>query len=253
MKSTALIADDEPLLAEDLRRRLLALWPELQVVAVCHDGVSALARLLEDKPDIAFLDIRMPGLSGLEVSARLDYPCHVVFVTAYDQYAVEAFERAAVDYVLKPADDARLAQTVVRLRRLAAAPSDTERGRLAAALEKVSPGDTARPAPLRWIRASVGDSVRLVPVDEVRYFQAADKYTAVMTAAGELLIRTPIRDLAEQLDPEVFWQVHRGTIVNAKFVAAARHDENGRVLLGLRDRPETVTVSRSYAHLFRQM
>ncbi len=253
MKPTALIADDEPLLAEDVRRRLRALWPELQVVAVCHDGASALERLLADKPEIAFLDIRMPGLTGLEVASRIDFPCQVVFVTAFDQYAVEAFEHAAIDYVLKPADDARLARTVERLRRAVQAPSDDERSRLAEALEKVSSRGTARPVPLKWIRASVGDSVRLVPVEEVRYFQAADKYTAVLTATSELLIRTPIKELAEQLDAEAFWQVHRGTIVNAKFVTAARHEESGRVLLGLRDRPETVTVSRSYAHLFRQM
>ncbi len=253
LKPTALIADDEPLLAEDLRRRLLALWPELQIAAVCHDGLSALARLQAERPDIAFLDIRMPGLTGLEVAARLDYPCQVVFVTAYDQYAVEAFERAAVDYVLKPADDARLAQTVARLRRAILTPSDSERSRLARALEKVSPGGTASATPLRWIRAAVGEAVRLVPVDEVRLFQAADKYTAVLTATGELLIRTPIKELVEQLDAETFWQVHRGAIVNAKFVTAARHDGSGRVLLSLRDRPETVTVSRGYAHLFRQM
>ncbi len=253
MKPTALIADDEPLLAEDLRRRIAALWPDLEIVAVCHDGPAALARLAADKPDIAFLDIRMPGLSGLEVAARLDFACQVVFVTAYDQYAVEAFERAALDYVLKPAEEARLAQTVARLRRAVAEPSDRERSRLMAALEKVSLQNTARPQPLKWIRASVGEAVRLVAVAEVRYFQAADKYTAVMTASGELLIRTPIRELAEQLDAEAFWQVHRGTIVNAAFVTAARHDGSGRVLLSLRDRPETVTVSRAYAHLFRQM
>lgn len=253
MMATAIIADDEPLLADDLKRRIGVLWPELEIIAVCHDGIAALARLQQDKPDIAFLDIRMPGLTGLEVATRLDYPCQVVFVTAYDQYAVEAFERAAVDYVLKPADDARLAKTAARLRSAVAAPSDTERSRLAAVLEKVSPQNTAKPAPLRWIRAAVGESVRLVPVAEVRYFQAADKYTAVMTEAGELLIRTPIRELVEQLDPEVFWQVHRGTIVNAKFVTTARHDESGRVLLGVRDRPERLTVSRAYAHLFRQM
>ena len=250
---SALVADDETLLAADLKRRIETLWPELDIRAVCHDGVSALERLEAEKPDIAFLDIRMPGLTGLEVAARLDFPCQVVFVTAYDQYAVEAFEQAAVDYVLKPADDARLAKTVERLRRAVAAPSDSERSRLSSLLEKVSPRNTAEPPPLKWIRASVGDSVRLVPVDEVRYFQAADKYTAVMTAAGELLIRTPIRELAGQLDPEVFWQVHRGTIVNAQFVTAARHDESGRVLLSVRDRPEQVTVSRAYAPLFRQM
>jgi len=257
MRPTALIADDEPLLAADLKRRIEALWPALDIRAVCHDGLDALVRLESDKPEVAFLDIRMPGLTGLEVAARLDFPCHVVFVTAYDQYAVEAFERAAVDYVLKPADDARLAKTVERLKRALGEPSDTERTRLAAAiaevLGKVSPGNTAKPAWLKWIRASVGDSVRLVPIEDVRYFQSADKYTSVATAAGELLIRTPIKELVEQLDPEIFWQVHRGTIVNAQFVTTVRHDESGRVLLGVRDRPERLTGSRVYAHLFRQM
>ena len=257
MNATALIADDEPLLAADLKRRIASLWPELDILAVCHDGVDALARLERDKPDIAFLDIRMPGLTGLDVAARLDFPCCIVFVTAYDQHAVEAFERAAVDYVLKPADDARLARTVERLRQALGEPSALERKRLAEAvaeaLGKVSPGNTAQPAWLKWIRASVGDSVRLVPTEDVRYFQSADKYTSVVTAAGELLIRTPIRELIEQLDPEAFWQVHRGTIVNAKYVTAARHDESGRVLLSVRDRPEQLTVSRGYAHLFKQM
>lgn len=257
MRPGAIIADDEPLLAADLKKRIEALWPELDFRAVCHDGVDALACLESERPEIAFLDIRMPGLTGLEVAARLDFPCHVVFVTAYDQYAVEAFERAAVDYVLKPADDARLAKTVERLKHALGGPSDMERLRLTAAiaevLGKVSPGNTAKPAWLKWIRASVGDSVRLVPTGDVRYFQSTDKYTSVVTAAGELLIRTPIRELAEQLDPEAFWQVHRGTIVNAKFATAARHDESGRVLLSVRDRPEQLTVSRGYAHLFRQM
>ena len=257
MTPTALIADDEPLLADDLKNRLAVLWPQLEIQAVCHDGVAALEQLQRCKPEVAFLDIRMPGLSGLEVAARLDFPCQVVFVTAYDQYAVEAFERAAVDYVLKPADEARLMRTVERLRRRLAGPAADERSRLAEALAavlgKVSRGSTAAPAPLKWIRASLGDSVRLLPTEEVRYFQAADKYTRVVTATGELLIRTPIRELSGQLDPEAFWQVHRGTIVNAKFVTAARHDESGRVLLGVRDRPEQITVSRAYAHLFRQM
>ena len=257
MSPTALIADDEPLLAADLKSRLEALWPELEIAAVCHDGPDALSRLEADKPDIAFLDIRMPGLTGLEVAARLDFPCHVVFVTAYDQYAVEAFERAAVDYVLKPADDDRLMKTVERLKQKLDGVSASERGRMVEAiadvLGKVSPGNTAKPAWLRWIRASVGDSVRLAPTGEVRFFQAADKYTRVVTAAGELLIRTPIKELLEQLDPEVFWQVHRGTIVNVNFITGARHDESGRVLLDVRDRPEQLSVSRAYAHLFRQM
>ncbi|MDR2238872.1 MAG: LytTR family DNA-binding domain-containing protein [Zoogloeaceae bacterium] len=257
--TAALIADDEPLLAEDLRRRLLALWPALRMVAVCHNGIAALECLRAERPEIAFLDIRMPGLSGLEVAARLDYPCQVVFVTAYDQYAVAAFEQAAADYLLKPADDARLAKTVARLRRAVASPSGGERGQLARTLEKIGAHQTAgaadieRPAPLKWIRASAGGGVRLAPVEDVRCFQAADKYTTVLTASGELLIRTPIKELAAQLDAEIFWQVHRGAIVNVKFITAARRDEHGRLRLSLRDRPETIPVSRAYAHLFRQM
>ena len=246
----AVIADDEPLLRAQLRSRLARLWPELAIVHEMADGRDVDHVIAAHAPRLFFLDIHMPGVNGLEAARAIGKRAHVVFVTAFDQYAVEAFERAAIDYVLKPADDARLAQTIGRLRRAILAPSGSERSRLAEALEKVSPGGTA---PLRWIRASVGDSVRLVPVEEVRYFQAADKYTAVLTATGELLIRTPIKELVGQLDAETFWQVHRGTIVNAKYVTAARHEESGRVLLSLRDRPETVTVSRSYAHLFRQM
>ncbi|MBA3904821.1 MAG: DNA-binding response regulator [Rhodocyclaceae bacterium] len=256
-RPTALIADDEVLLAADLKGRLEALWPELDVCVFCHDGVDALARLESEKPDIAFLDIRMPGLTGLEVAARLDFACHMVFVTAYDQYAVEAFERAAVDYVLKPVGDERLAKTVERLKRVLGEEEIPERHRLAQVLEELlgrgSPGKPARAPMLKWIRASVGDTVRLIPTEEVRYFQAADKYTTIVTASGELLIRTSIKDLAAQLDPEVFWQIHRGTIVNVKFVAGAGHDESGRVLLSVRDRPEQLAVSRGYAHLFRQM
>lgn len=251
---TAIIADDEALLSADLKARLHALWPELAIRAVCRDGVDALAQLGAEKPDIAFLDIRMPGLSGLEVAARIDFPCHVVFVTAYDQYAVEAFERAALDYVLKPASDERLGKTVERLKR-ALREGLPEGGRLVQALSELLRAGEApsRPAPLKWIRASVGDTVRLVAVEEVRYFQAADKYTTVVTAASELLIRTSIKDLLEQLDPGVFWRIHRGTIVNVRHVSGARHDEVGRVLLDVRDRAEQLTVSRSYAHLFRQM
>lgn len=252
-RPTALVADDEPLLRESLVRLLAQAWPELEVVAQVRNGRLAVESFEALKPEVCFLDVHMPGLSGVEAARFIGRRAHVVFVTAYDQYAVEAFERAAVDYVLKPADDARLAQTVARLRRAILTPSDSERSRLARALEKVSPGGTASATPLRWIRAAVGEAVRLVPVDEVRLFQAADKYTAVLTATGELLIRTPIKELVEQLDAETFWQVHRGAIVNAKFVTAARHDGSGRVLLSLRDRPETVTVSRGYAHLFRQM
>lgn len=247
----ALIADDEPLLARHLAARLGKLWPGLDIVGVAANGVEALEMIEALKPQVAFLDIRMPGLSGLEVAQRLTpaarAACRIVFVTAYDEFAVQAFEREAVDYLLKPVADDRLALAVDRLRRVpAAAPSEDLMQRLQALLPKSA-------AHLAWVRASVGSEVRLVAVDEVCYFQAADKYTAVFTRDAELLIRTPIKELAEQLDPDRFWQVHRGTLVNLRQVISARHDALGRVSLALRDRPEAVAVSRGYAHLFKQM
>lgn len=248
----ALIADDEPHLAAHLRSRLAAIWPELAIVGIAANGLEAEAMLAEHRPDVAFLDIRMPGLSGLDVARRLpaDAGCRVVFVTAHDEFAVEAFERAAVDYVLKPVSDERLMTTVARLRQAAPATASAATEDLLAKLQALLPASVER---LRWIRASVGAEVRLVSVDEICYFQATDKYTAVFTRDAELLIRTPIKELAAQLDPDQFWQVHRGTLVNTRQIAAARHDALGRVALKLRDRPETVAVSRGYAHLFRQM
>jgi len=244
----ALIADDEPHLAAHLASRLRALWPELQLLPTAANGDEALARLNAERPDIAFLDIRMPGLSGLEVAARLAHPCKLVFVTAYDQYAIEAFERAAVDYLLKPVSDERLRQTLARLQQ-PTPPLDTDTlSRLAQLLMKPAP-----PPQLEWVRAQSGDTVRLVAVDEILYFQAADKYTLVVTADAELVIRTPIKELGEQLDPTRFWQVDRGTLVNIRQVEAAQQDELGRVTLRLRARPERIKVSRSHAHLFKQM
>lgn len=248
----AVIADDEPLLAAHLKARLTALWPELAIVGVAANGVEAKALIETLQPDIAFLDIRMPGLSGLEVIPALAPAvaarARFVFVTAYDEFAVQAFEREAVDYLLKPVADERLLATIARLRRATPAPlaADDLLQRLSALLP-------ARSEHLRWVRASVGNDVRLVPVDEVCYFQAADKYTAVMTKDAELLIRTPIKELIAELDPQQFWQVHRGTLVNVRQIATARHDALGRVTLSLRDRSDKVSVSRSYAHLFRQM
>ncbi len=245
----ALIAEDEPHLAAHLCSRLGVLWPELDIIACVGDGNEALVRIHRERPDIAFLDIRMPGLSGLEVAQGLRVPCRLVFVTAYDQYAVEAFERAAVDYLLKPVRDDRLMSTIERLRQTAA-PVETK------ALEQLRQWLAAAPAapqPLRWIKAQCGNTVRLVGVDEVCYFQAADKYTLVFTANAQLLIRTPIKELAGQLDPEQFWQIHRGILVNTRQIVSASNDRLGRLSLKLRDRPETLPVSRNYAHLFRQM
>jgi DNA-binding LytR/AlgR family response regulator len=249
----ALIADDELLLAAHLKARLADLWPQLEIAGVAANGIEARDMIENLRPEIAFLDIRMPGLSGLEVvqalSADARRGCRVVFVTAFDEFAVQAFEREAVDYLLKPVSDDRLAAAVERLRR-APAPAAAESGDLLQRLQALLPQAAEH---LRWVRASVGTDVRLIPVDDICYFQATDKYTAVFTRDAELLIRTSIKELAEQLDPAQFWQVHRGTLVNARQIVSARHDALGRISLKLRDRPDTVAVSRGHAHLFRQM
>jgi DNA-binding LytR/AlgR family response regulator len=251
MTATALIADDEPHLAAHLAQRLAALWPELELVASAGNGTEALERIQSLRPDIAFLDIRMPGLSGLEVASRLSVPCRLVFVTAYDQFAVEAFEREAIDYLLKPISDERLGRTIARLRSSLAAPPVVSPEALLALRDLLAgPGGGG---PLRWIRAQAGQVIRLVAVDEIHYFQATEKYTTVVTRDAELLIRTTIRELAGQLDPAQFWQIHRGTLVNVRQIAAARHDAMGRLTLQLKHRPDILRVSRGYAHLFRQM
>ncbi len=244
----AIIADDEQHIAQDLRRRLAQLWPELQIVAVVHDGVAAATALEEIKPDIAFLDIRMPGQSGLDAARVAGEGCRVVFVTAFDDHAVQAFDQAASDYLLKPVSDERLARCAERLQQHAAEAPDALLERLQRLL--VSP---AKLQPLRWLRAQVGQTVRMVAVDEVCYFQSADKYTAVLLRDAELLLRTPLKDLVAQLDVEQFWQVHRGTVVNVRQIVSAQHDLLGKVSLTLRDRPEKVAVSRCYSYLFRQM
>ena len=256
-RPTAIIADDEPRLAEFLAGRLRALWPELHILGMAANGPEALALLAAETPDVAFLDIRMPGLTGLEVARAAASSVRVVFVTAYDQYAVDAFDRAAVDYLLKPIADERLAETVARLKARLAAPEGTSE--LAAALAVIAKfvpqQGTALGAKerLAWIRASSGSQVRLIAVEDVSYFQANDKYTSVFTTEGEALIRTPLKELGEQLDPDRFWQVHRGTIVNLGHVSTTTRDLAGRVALTLRTRPEKVAVARAYAHLFKQM
>lgn len=247
----ALIAEDEPHLAADLQRRLARLWPELEVVGVVHDGLAARAALARLVPDIAFLDVRMPGLSGLSgLDAALSAPagCRVVFITAYQEHAVAAFDQAAADYLLKPVADARLKHCLERLRRVDTLPN-------ANLIEQLRHLLAAAPAVeyLRWLRPQIGQDVRLVAVDEICFFQAADKYTRAVTRDSEFLLRTALKELAAQLDPSVFWQVHRGTLVNARQIKAARRDLLGRISLSLRDHPETLPVSRAYAHLFRQM
>ena len=267
--TTALIAEDEALLAAGLQADLARLWPALQVVAIVGDGHQALEQALALQPALCFLDIRMPGLSGLEVARALaeDWPDGaaapafplLVFVTAYDQYAIEAFDAQAVDYLLKPVVPERLAACVQRLQRTLATRADAAAS-MQAALQQLrgllaapaAPG-TAAAARLQVIQAQVGATVHLVPVDEVIYFEAADKYVRVVTAEREHLIRMSLRDLLPQLDPHEFWQVHRGTVVQARCIASARRDESGKAFLTLRGRPETITASRLYAHLFKGM
>ena len=252
MNPRALIADDEVHLAEHLRLRLSELWPALEVLPLAANGIEALRQITEEEPDVAFLDIRMPGLTGLELAGRIETRTHVVFVTAFDQYAIEAFDRDAVDYLLTPVADERLAKCVERLeRKLAAAERppalDEVLHRLALAIPAAGAGR------LRWIRALKGDEVRQIAVDDVLYFRASDKYTCVVTREGESLIRTPLAELGPQLDAGTFWQIHRSTLVNMSEVASTRRDLGGRVFVRLKDGKTELAVSRAYAHLFKQM
>lgn len=251
MSPRALIADDEPHLAENLRDRLRSLWPELAVLPLAANGIEALRSINEDEPEVAFLDIRMPGLTGVELARRIGPGTHIVFVTAYDQYAIEAFESEAVDYLLKPVTDERLARAVERLKRkIAAAEKPPALDDVLAKLARALPAASGK---LRWIRASKGELVQQIPVEDVLYFQASDKYTCVFTRGGESLIRIPLSELVAQLDGDIFWQIHRATVVNMNEVAATRRDMGGRVFVKLRDGRTELPVSRAYGHLFKQM
>jgi len=267
--ATAVIAEDEPLLATALTQELAQLWPELEVVATARHGEAAVERALALRPDLVFLDIRMPGLSGIEAAQAMSEDWQegaplplLVFVTAYDQYALEAFEHAALDYLLKPIDALRLAKTCTRLQ--AALSARRELGPSPpAALEATlgqlrdllaAPGIAAAPGPkLSMIQASAGATIHMVPIGEVLYFEAADKYLRVITAAREYLIRMSLRQLLPQLDAESFWQVHRGTVVRADAIAMAVRDDAGKLEIKLRGRPESLPVSRLYAHRFKAM
>ncbi|MBS0610489.1 MAG: response regulator transcription factor [Proteobacteria bacterium] len=264
---SALIAEDEPLLAAALQHELAQAWPELHIAATVGDGLSAVRQALALRPDILFFDIRMPGQSGLEAAVELadawpegaPFPA-LVFVTAYDQYAVQAFEAQAVDYLLKPVQPERLHRAVARLQQALAqraAPATALELTLAQLRQLVqAPGLGQPPAPakpLTVLQASRGSQIHLVPLAEVLYFEAADKYLRVLTAGQEYLIRTPLKELAAQLDPAVFWQVHRGTLVRATAIASAERDEAARLYLRRRDRPERLAVSRLYAPLFKAM
>jgi len=246
---TAIIAEDEPVLREQLQDLLGTAWPELKIVASAADGLQAIKALEHYAPDVLFLDIQMPGRTGLEVARKASNRHHVVFVTAYNQYAVAAFEEGAVDYVMKPVSAERLAAACARVKsRLNAAPANLEN--LLRTLAKIT---APAHSYLRWINASMGTDVKLITVDEVCYFQSDTKYTRVVTHFGESLIRKPLKELLEQLDPNLFWQIHRSTIVNVNAIGAVSRDLTGRLIVKLKNRRETLQVSKLYSHLFRQM
>ncbi len=253
-RPSAIIAEDEPALAQALARQLAAAWPALEIVALARDGVEAAERIAALDPDVAFLDIQMPGLGGLEVAQGIEGRTRVVFVTAYDEYAVQAFERDALDYLLKPVNPARLARTVERVQHaLAAAGGEPGDARLLAALQRLLPSAPAPAEPLRWVRAGSGEVTHQIAVEDVLYFRADDKYTCVQTAGAEHLIRTPIQELAAQLDARQFVQVHRSTIVNLAHLAGTRRDDAGRLYLRIRGHARELPVSRAYVHLFKAM
>jgi DNA-binding LytR/AlgR family response regulator len=251
---TALIADDEEPMRMQLRARLAAVWPDLQIVAEATNGVEAVALTKQHQPDIAFLDIRMPGMTGIDAARELYSSCRIVFVTAYDQYAIEAFEQGAMDYLLKPVTIERLATTCDRLRkRLTGAPQDIG-AQLAKLTEVLQSGsEPTKKSYLRWIQAQVGGSLRMVSTREILFFQSDEKYTRVQTATAELLIRKTLKELADELDPDEFWRIHRSTLVRVDAIASVTRDIRGRQMLKLKNYPGELEVSRNHASLFQQM
>jgi DNA-binding LytR/AlgR family response regulator len=257
---TAIIADDERLMRDLLRTRLSQVWPDLEIVGEAKNGDEAVQLVDELKPDLTFLDIRMPGKTGMEAARDIGDASQVVFVTAYDQYAVEAFERGAIDYVLKPPEPERLKITVERLKERLAMPakaatasvnvSDTVTAMLSQLAEKIG---APKPKYLQWIQASIGQDLRMIPVEEILFFRSDEKYTCVQTEKFEALIRKPVRDLAEELDPALFWQIHRATLVNVNAIEGVTRDIRGRHLVLIKGRSEKLEVSRSFLHLFKQM
>ncbi|MEO8924820.1 MAG: LytTR family DNA-binding domain-containing protein [Caldimonas sp.] len=272
--TTAIIADDERLLRDQLRARLAEVWPELEILGEAKNGTEAVALVETHRPDLVFLDIRMPGMNGIEAARAIGQlpvddsdeeaapgprpwrGCEIVFITAYDQYAIEAFEQGVVDYVLKPAERDRLQVTVDRVRKRLAGHADDGpdasgmQGLLQKLAEKMNPGAVPR---LRWIQATVGTSIQLIPVEDVLFFISDEKYTRVQTASVEALIRKPIKELVDELDAELFWQIHRSTLVNTHAIAGVTRDLRGRQLVSVRGHPEKLEVSRSYAGLFKGM
>jgi DNA-binding LytR/AlgR family response regulator len=248
-RATALIAEDEPLMRERLKEKLALAWPELDIVAEAADGSAALEAFARHRPQLAFLDIRMPGKSGLDVAAEIGNDCHIVFITAYDQYALKAFEAGAVDYLLKPVESDRLALAVERMRKkLAAPPAD-----LTALVQELRSTLSQGMPRMKWIKAAVGKQVKLISVADVLYFQSDAKYTRVVLGSGEALIRTPLKELMAELDPDHFCQIHRGTIVNLDAVAGVWREDAERQFVLLKNRQEKLPISRQFTHLFKQM
>lgn len=251
---TAIIADDERLMRDQLRMRLAEAWPDLQILGEAKNGEEAVELVGELKPDLTFLDIRMPGKTGMEAARDIGDRSHIVFVTAYDQYAVEAFERGAVDYLLKPTEPERLRLTVDRLKERLGKPKEAVNDNVAAMLTQLAEKIAApKPKYLQWIQASIGQDLRMIPVEEILFFRSDEKYTCVQTEKFEALIRKPVRDLAEELDPSLFWQIHRATLVNVNAIEGVTRDIRGRHLVMVKGRPEKLEVSRSFLHLFKQM
>ncbi len=254
MRLTAIVAEDEALLRTDLVNALQELWPELTIVAEAEDGAEALEEIAAKKPDIVFLDIRMPGLTGLDVAAALQDMAvmpQIVFVTAYEQYAIDAFKKGAVDYLLKPIDKTRLLETVNRLK--SRVNQGVSANNLAEVMQQLALSAPAVKPPLTWITASAGKDTRLIMIEDIAYFQADNKYTVVMTAEGEALIKKPIKELLEELDSGQFRQVHRSTIVNLRAIKAIARDETGKGVIHFKPCKQTVQVSQPFMHLFRNM
>ncbi|WP_077037216.1 LytTR family DNA-binding domain-containing protein [Pelomonas sp. KK5] len=265
----AVLADDERLMREQLRSRLTEAWPELEIVAEAKNGLEAVELVREHKPDLVFLDIRMPGLTGVEAARQIaqlpeddDWLVpEIVFITAYDQYAVEAFEQGVADYVLKPAERERLAVTVSRIKKRlgqragADDAANTAPAPLQQLLHKLSAqmSPSGKPSYLQWIQATVGQAIQMIPVEDVLFFISDEKYTRVQTPKLEALIRKPIKELVDELDPELFWQIHRSTLVNARAIDGITRDFRGRQLVGVKGNNEKLEVSRSYTHLFKGM
>lgn len=251
---TAIIADDERLMRDQLRMRLGEVWPELDIVGEAKNGDEAVELVRQLKPDLTFLDIRMPGTNGMDAARQIGNQSSIVFVTAYDQYAVEAFERGAVDYVLKPPELERLQVTVERLKERLVQPkalvNDSVTQMLSQLAEKMA---APKPTYLQWIQASIGQDLRMIPVEDILFFRSDEKYTCVQTDKFEALIRKPVRDLAEELDPALFWQIHRATLVNVNAIEGVTRDLRGRHLVMIKGKSDKLEVSRSFLHLFKQM